>query len=93
MGMMPAERTPQPIGAFGANKHGLLDLAGNVWELIATCFVRVSLEQGRQRVTTVNYGVRVVEGAHRTYMTDFVRAPCRRLRGQNTAGQSRVPPR
>jgi hypothetical protein len=27
------------------------------------------------RVTNTNCGVRVVQGAHRTYMTDFIRDP------------------
>src|SRR5262245_46871968 len=31
---------PQPIGTFGTNEHGLVDLAGNVWEWTDSCFVR-----------------------------------------------------
>jgi hypothetical protein len=30
---------------------------------------------GHARVTNTNCGVRVVQGAHRTYMTDFIRDP------------------
>ena len=34
------------------------------------------LEQtGAAQVTNTNCGVRVVQGAHRTYMTDFIRDP------------------
>jgi formylglycine-generating enzyme required for sulfatase activity len=66
---------PQPIGTFGENSNGLLDVGGNVWEWTATCFIRATLNSGSMRVTNTNCGVRVVEGAHRTYMTDFIRDP------------------
>jgi formylglycine-generating enzyme required for sulfatase activity len=64
------DQMPQPVGRFGANAKGLLDLAGNVWEWTDTCFARIALDTtGR----TENCGVRVVEGRHRTYLPDFVR--------------------
>jgi formylglycine-generating enzyme required for sulfatase activity len=70
-----ATQEPQPIGTFGVNRNGLLDIAGNVWEWTDTCFRRSALDaDGRPTApTTVNCGVRVVEGRHRTYMTDFIR--------------------
>jgi formylglycine-generating enzyme required for sulfatase activity len=71
----PAESAPQPGGAFGTNSKGLDDLAGNVWEWTDTCFIRVSLDGKREQVTNTNCGVRVVEGAHRAFMTDFIRDP------------------
>jgi hypothetical protein len=37
--------------------------------------VRVSLDGEREQITNTNCGVRVVEGAHRSYMTDFIRDP------------------
>jgi formylglycine-generating enzyme required for sulfatase activity len=64
---------PQPVGTFGRNSNGLLDVGGNVWEWTDTCFVRATLDDGPLRVTNTNCGVRVVQGAHRTYMTDFIR--------------------
>src|SRR5438046_3149172 len=50
------------------------DLAGNVWEWSDTCFARIEVgDGGKQVVKTMNCGVRVVEGRHRTYVTDFIR--------------------
>jgi formylglycine-generating enzyme required for sulfatase activity len=70
----PADAAPQPIGTFGANEHGLLDVGGNVWEWTDSCFVRGAIEtDGEVRATLVNCGVRVVEGAHRTFVSDFIR--------------------
>jgi formylglycine-generating enzyme required for sulfatase activity len=66
---------PQPVGTFGRNSNGLLDVGGNVWEWTESCFVRATLDGEAMRVTNTNCGVRVVEGAHRTYMTDFIRDP------------------
>ena len=66
---------PQPVGSFGQNSKGLLDVGGNVWEWTESCFVRATLDGEAMRVTNTNCGVRVVEGAHRTYMTDFIRDP------------------
>jgi formylglycine-generating enzyme required for sulfatase activity len=70
-----ADAETRPVGAFGANENGLLDVAGNVWEWTNTCFLRAEIDAagnitGRQ---TVNCGVRVVEGQHRAYVTDFIR--------------------
>jgi formylglycine-generating enzyme required for sulfatase activity len=71
----PATSTPQPVGSFGTNSKGIFDVGGNVWEWTNSCFLRVSLDGGAEHVTNTNCGVRVVEGAHRTYMTDFIRDP------------------
>jgi formylglycine-generating enzyme required for sulfatase activity len=72
----PVALEPQPVGTFGRNEHGLRDVGGNVWEWTNTCFLRVTLTPaGATHVTNTNCGVRVVQGAHRTYMTDFIRDP------------------
>lgn len=65
---------PRPVGSFGANERGLLDIAGNVWEWTNTCFTRRFLGQaGRAAAPVVNCGVRVVEGRHRGYVPNFIR--------------------
>jgi formylglycine-generating enzyme required for sulfatase activity len=71
----PTATAAQPGGSFGTNSNGLDDLAGNVWEWTNSCFVRASLDGGRERIVSTNCGVRVVQGAHRAYMTDFIRDP------------------
>ena len=72
----PAALDPQPVGTFGRNEHGLRDVGGNVWEWTNSCFLRMAFEpNGTANVTNTNCGVRVVQGAHRTYMTDFIRDP------------------
>ena len=72
----PGAFDPQPVGSFGRNENGLNDVGGNVWEWTNTCFLRVTLEPtGAAQVTNTNCGVRVVQGVHRTYMTDFIRDP------------------
>ncbi len=61
------DRTPRAIGSFGANEHGLLDIAGNVWEWTDTCFIRHDLDPQNRPVgeATTNCGVRGAAGVAR----------------------------
>jgi formylglycine-generating enzyme required for sulfatase activity len=62
------------FGSFGVNENGIGDLAGNVWEWTSTCFTRYRLDEAGETVSSKqNCGVRVVEGQHRAYVTDFIR--------------------
>jgi formylglycine-generating enzyme required for sulfatase activity len=68
------DTTAYPFGKFGPNEHGVEDLAGNVWEWTSSCFVRSRVDDaGNAGRPTVNCGVRIAEGAHRAYVTDFIR--------------------
>lgn len=67
------EQRLRPLGSFGVNERGLADLSGNVWEWTQSCFVRYAIDAGGARPLTTNCGVRVVEGAHRTFVVDFIR--------------------
>ena len=68
------DNTPDPFGQGGANEHGVSDMAGNVWDWTSSCFVRSRVdENGNAARPTVNCGVRIAEGAHRAYVTDFIR--------------------
>lgn len=74
-GRTAVDKAPRPVGAFGENERGIADLAGNLWEWTDTCYLRQGLDGqgGPAGARTMNCGVRVVEGAHRAYVTDFIR--------------------
>ena len=70
----PADAETRAFGSFGANENGLLDTAGKVWEWTSTCFVRSVLNDAGETISSSpNCGVRVAEGQHRAYVTDFIR--------------------
>ncbi|MBS0530271.1 MAG: SUMF1/EgtB/PvdO family nonheme iron enzyme [Proteobacteria bacterium] len=70
----PSDPGTRTFGSFGSNENGLQDIGGNVWEWTASCFVRGALDDaGRIISENSNCGVRVVEGQHRAYITDFIR--------------------
>lgn len=73
------ERKPdpqaKPAGSFGVNEKGVADLAGNIWEWTSSCYMRVTLGPDGKAIESAieNCGVRVVQGFHRTYMSNFIR--------------------
>ena len=70
-----SDQASPPISSFAVNENGLFNVAGDVWEWTNTCFVRRALDgkAGSIGEPIVNCGVRVVEGRHRTYISDFIR--------------------
>jgi formylglycine-generating enzyme required for sulfatase activity len=65
---------PRPRGMFGVNSKAVADIAGNVWEWTSTCYVHDAIAADGQVIPGIdNCGVHVVEGFHRTYMSNFIR--------------------
>jgi formylglycine-generating enzyme required for sulfatase activity len=69
-GRRPDEQ-PRPQGSFGENRHGMADMAGNVFEWTSTCLAGPG-EAGRG-AERADCGARILEGRHRTYMASFIR--------------------
>ena len=59
------KKATEPVGHFGANRHGVHDLDGNVWEWTDSCW--------RRDGTADCGGVRVLTGKHKTYQSEFIR--------------------
>ncbi|MGT2466210.1 SUMF1/EgtB/PvdO family nonheme iron enzyme [Mesorhizobium atlanticum] len=72
-----ANRIPSPIllEPSALNSKGVADIAGNVWEWTATCYVHATMSSDGALIagSIANCGVHVVEGFHRTYMSNFIR--------------------
>ncbi|HUH58685.1 MAG TPA: SUMF1/EgtB/PvdO family nonheme iron enzyme [Candidimonas sp.] len=71
------DAAPKVFGSFGANKSGMQDMGGNVWDWTDTCHTRQHVAPDGASATPLgeNCGVRVVAGSHRSYISDFIRDP------------------
>ena len=66
--------TPSPLGSFGTNEFGLADLSATVWEWTTSCGGRTTFDTAGAVVSHLDScGVRILEGAHRSQMTHFIR--------------------
>lgn len=65
---------PQAIGSGGVNEYGVADLGGAVWEWTATCGSRTVMDANGATLSYLDScGVRMLEGKHRTPMSNFIR--------------------
>ncbi len=71
----PIDRAPRPFGSFGSNSLGLADISGNVWEWTDGCWSRHVSGAARAPREIRNCGVRIIQGRHRGYVSDFIRDP------------------
>ena len=65
----------RPIGHFGANDLGVVDINGNIWEWTSSCFMNGTVSgDGSTTLSQSDYcGVRAAQGKHRAFIIDFVR--------------------
>ena len=65
-------RATEPVGHFSANRHGIYDLDGNVWEWTDSCWRSSGATDG-VRMRENCSGARVLAGKHKTYQAEVIR--------------------
>ena len=66
------KKATEPVGHFSANRQGIYDLDGNVWEWTDSCWRSSEAADGVRKRANCG-GVRILAGKHKTWQSEFIR--------------------